>query len=498
MTTPTSTYAPTTYSPTSTYAPTTSTYSPTTTQTQSTKPTPISRNIPDNYSDDLIISFYLLKKCKLWVWDFDDTLIDTKYYYKTSMEPDDIRNRTDTELTNEVPQWRYFKRLIEYLVKNGKYVAIASFGTYEIIKAYMDRILGFNQTFFTNKNLIAPTYKERELRSFSRPPNKNEYIYKIMKLYKIEDFKIVVLFDDLPSNIGDAIGVGIIGIQIATPNNGDRDGGGSGGSDGSGGGSDTYGSGGVSYSGSNMFFGPWVMIAFDKKIENDCGKEIYLNRTFTGIANKYRSKDGKGSQRATNSSNNYTIDNSIYSSMTYDKTDFRNGIKETFVPMAFGTGIGDRKITVNPEYRWNKMNISNPPNWVNGNWADSTLGGESVSFWDKYQRINKKKNSVNSNNGENGENGENGDNNTINIDMDNDDKYIYENITKISINNYNGKLNEPSNQVMGVTEGFESNEGFENDDCNSCKKFEWNWIVLVLMIIILMMIVIIYNVVYSV
>ena len=103
----------------------------------------------------LIISLYLLKHCKLWVWDFDDTLIDTKYYYKTSMDPDKIRNRTDIELTNEIPQWRYFKRLVEYLVKNGKYVAIASFGTYEIIKAYMDRIFGFNQHYFMTKNLIA-------------------------------------------------------------------------------------------------------------------------------------------------------------------------------------------------------------------------------------------------------------------------------------------------------------------------------------------------------
>jgi hypothetical protein len=178
------------------------------------------------------------------------------------------------------------------------------------------------------------------------------------------------------------------------------------------------------------------------------------------------------------------VDNSIYPGLSYDKTDFRNGIKETFAPIAFGTGIGDRKITVNPEYRWNNMNVSKPPQWVNGNWADSTLGGESVSFWDKYQRINKKKT---------------GKNDTMNIDtdndMDNNDKYIYENIKKRNINNYNGKLNEPSNQVMGVSEGF---EGFENNDCNSCKKFEWNWIVLVLIIVILMMIAIIYNVVYGV
>ena len=433
----------------------------------------------------LIISLYLLKHCKLWVWDFDDTLIDTKYYYKTSMDPDKIRNRTDIELTNEIPQWRYFKRLVEYLVKNGKYVAIASFGTYEIIKAYMDRIFGFNQHYFMTKNLIASTYNERKFRGYCQPPNKNEYIYKIMKTYKIDDFKRVVLFDDLPSNIGDAIGVGIIGIQIATPNNGDKQG--------DGGNGDIHGSGGVSYSGGNMFFGPWVMLNFDKKIENDCGKELYLNRKFTGIANQY----------SNNKNNNNNKLNSItkrsYSGMSYDNTDFRNGVKESFSQVAFGSGIGDRKISVNPEYRWNKMNIANPPKWVNGNWENNTnlnndtdtLGGKSSSFWDVHHIFNS---------------------NSNNNNLDNDDKYIYENIKIIKNDNTNDIINKPSNKVMGISEGFENinkksdgnnsntsnasnvnnasnakDNSVINDVCNSCKDFEWNWIVCILILIIVLM-----------
>ena len=429
-----------------------------------------------HYKNDLIISYYLLKHCKLWVWDFDDTLIDTKYYYKTSMEPNAIQNRTDKELDKEVPQWRYFKRLVQYLIQHGKRIAIASFGTYEIIKAYMDRIMGFNQTFFNKSNLIAPIYNDRTCRGFKFPPNKNEYIYKLMKLYKIEDYKSVVLFDDLPSNIGDAIGIGIIGIQIATPSNGDKvynsGGVGSGGTDGN----SNYGSGGVSYSGGNMFFGPWVMINFDKKIKNDCGKELYLNRTYTGITNKY-SNDNKTS----------------YTGLSYDKINFRNGIKEDFASVAFGTGIGNRKISTNPEYRWNKTNVANPPKWINGNWeskkdenwADATLGGESVSFWDKYHSVNKKKETNDKNE---------------KTTMDNDDAYTYENIKPIHINPYNNKLNEPSNQVMGISEGFENvnvnvnEKKNENTKCGICNKFEWNWIVLSLIIIIISMILIIYNV----
>ena len=467
-------------------------------------------NINRNDERPLVVSYYLLKNCKLWVWDFDDTLIDTKYYYKSNMDPEAISKRTDSELSAEVPQWRYFKQLVNYLVKHGIYVGIASFGTYEIIQAYMNRILGFNQNFFNNNNIIAPMYQDRVCRRFQAPPNKNEYIYKMMKFYKIEDFKNVVLFDDLPSNIADAIGVGIVGIQMATPSNGDKlkntDGG------------DTYASGGVSNSGSNvvgsnggsssssdgMFFGPWVMYDFDKKIENDCGKELYLNRTFSGITNRFY-------QKRKDKMNNVSTKDTPYKGLSYDKTDFRNGVHESFlVPAAFGTGIGNRKITMSPEVRWNKMNVEKPPQWVNGNWEEATLGGTSSSFWDKRQKVMKS-------------NGDGLDNDGL----DNNDKYKIETIKTIGINPYNDKLNEYSNYVIGVTEGFSggssddssddnSNDSSDdssdydikskfglikndnkNDDnnCGTCKKMEWNWIILVLIIIILLMIVIIYNVI---
>ena len=417
-------------------------------------------NNSNNSNDSLVISFYLLKKCKLWVWDFDDTLIDTKYYYTSNMNPDKILNRTNKELDNEVPQWKYFKRLITYLVQNGKHVAIASFGTYEIIKAYMDRILGFNQTFFTNKNLIAPTYTDRKCRGFQIPPNKNEYIYKIMKMYKIEDFPRVVLFDDLPSNIADAIGIGIIAIQIATPNNGDKNG-------------DRYadinqgnGSGNGSGSGSNMFFGPWVMEKIDKKIVTECGQELYLNRTFTGVTNNTSDTSNTSNTNNTNNKiykkcdinncntnkNRNKLNASCFKGISYDQIDFNNGVQEIFNPVVFGTALGNRKISTNAEYRWNKMNVSNSPNFVNGNWeknvnmldsnmVDSTIGGQSLSFWDNKHKIKK-----------------------------------------------NGSKDGNYINTYGIIEGF------DNIISETCKPFEWNWIVLLLIIIILIMIIIIYKI----
>ena len=407
-----------------------------------------------NAPPDLTISFYLLKNCKLWVWDFDDTLIDSTTYIKRNMEPSKIRIRTDAELDIEVPQWRYFKRLVEFLVSHGRYVGIASFGTYEIIYAYLDRIMGFNQKYFNRNNIIAPTYEERGDRTFSLPPHKNEYIYKLMKSYKVEDFKRVVLFDDMASNISEATGIGVVAIQIATPRNGDSE---------------------------NLYFGPWNMDDFDRKIETDCGKEIYLNRTFTGVSNK---------------NNGDTTDSGKipFFGPAFDKMDFGMGVQEKFYPMAFGTGIGSRKVNSMPEYRWNKNKVADPPLWKNGNWGDasSTLGGVSPSFWDDHQSVG-------------------------NYTAD-DGKTLYQNIQP-----YNMNLEGAGNQSVGIAvEGFQNSflgnnnvvnnnnnlnirkrknnsnnkvaRGVEAPVCDSCGKIEWNWIILVLMVIIAMMALIVFNV----
>ena len=55
---------------------------------------------------DIPVSSYLFKQCKLWVWDFDDTIIDTATYLKKDMTPEAILKRSDTELDIEIPQWQ--------------------------------------------------------------------------------------------------------------------------------------------------------------------------------------------------------------------------------------------------------------------------------------------------------------------------------------------------------------------------------------------------------
>ena len=159
------------------------------------------------------VSEYLLQKFKLWVWDFDDTLIDTATYYRKSMEPEDILRRTDQELDEEFPNWRYFRSLVNYLITRGIRVAIASFGTYKIIRAYMDRVFGLNQKIFTDVNLKALcrdiTGKPTEFY-----PNKNTFIERIMEHYRIYEPIKIVLFDDNMTNISDAMVAGLVGVKI--------------------------------------------------------------------------------------------------------------------------------------------------------------------------------------------------------------------------------------------------------------------------------------------
>lgn len=160
-----------------------------------------------------ILSTFLLKKYDLWLWDFDDTLIDTFTYYIKNMEPLNILQRNIYELEQDIPSWKYFKELILYLVQNNIKVGIVSFGTYKIIKAYMDRIFGLDQKIFTNKNLIALCRNDKGF-PIKFYPNKNAFINTIMTNYNISNKNKVILFDDFMTNVSSALNIGIFALKI--------------------------------------------------------------------------------------------------------------------------------------------------------------------------------------------------------------------------------------------------------------------------------------------
>jgi hypothetical protein len=207
-------------------------------------------DVNDGY---IVISPYLDKYVKLWIWDWDDTLIDLDAYNRHYMDKNTISNLTDAELENDVPNYKYFRYLIEYLLKNGRRVGIASFGTYSIIRAYMDRIFGFGQRYFNEINIHAVCKDIGSCEIRNNPINKNSYIQRLMRFYKIDNVKEVVFFDDMPSNIADASRLGVIPIQIESlniPKN--------------------YNLRNNLEAKRNILFGPHVMINLESKIRNMC------------------------------------------------------------------------------------------------------------------------------------------------------------------------------------------------------------------------------------
>lgn len=206
----------------------------------------------------LIISPYLDERAELWVWDWDDTLIDTQAYRRHSMEPEIIRKvLTDAEIIQDVPNANYFRRLVQYLVMTGRRVGIASFGTYSIIRAYMDRIFGPGQQYFGAVNILA-TCPEIGCRRecLNQPLNKNAYILRLMKHYRINSYGAVVLFDDLSSNIADALRIGCLTFQIDE---------------------------------STGLFGPHVMLMIEARMTDNCEREM-TSSVFGSLGDRKRWK----------------------------------------------------------------------------------------------------------------------------------------------------------------------------------------------------------------
>ena len=176
-------------------------------------------NFNNTIKQDIVISPYLNKHMQLWLWDWDDTLLDTRAYHRHSMNSNYIEyHLTDEELLLDIPNYQYFKDLVYYLVEKGIRVGIVSFGIYSIIRSYMNRIFGMNQKIFTHVNIYASCQEIGQHRDYHKIPiNKNVYIQKIMNHYKLNNYSNVVLFDDNSTNIADALRLGVFAIQIILP-----------------------------------------------------------------------------------------------------------------------------------------------------------------------------------------------------------------------------------------------------------------------------------------
>lgn len=164
----------------------------------------------DNYKKDF---YYLLENYDLWIWDFDLTL--TKIHtYKQKLDSYNVGRKKQRDLENDFWEPYFFINFVNYLILNDKKVAIISFGSYDVIKTYLDRLFG-NNYIFNSKNILTPLSGDsRYGEHIPHPPNdKNQMIINLSKFYHI-DLSRIIFFDDTLHNIYQSKQLGIMSVHI--------------------------------------------------------------------------------------------------------------------------------------------------------------------------------------------------------------------------------------------------------------------------------------------
>jgi hypothetical protein len=232
------------------------------------------------------------------------------------------------------------------------------------------------------------------------------------------------------------------------------------------------------------------MSDFDKRIETECGNELYLNRKFTGITNKM--------PYTGNAFNKINFGTGVQEKIPYftgngkSRWDKENTTPETFTnTFSFGTGIGDRKISKKPDYDWNRMNSGNAPIYWGGNYyldPANTLSNDYVNILAKDNDSNLWV-----------------DNGVSNGNIEISDEILYSNVgkcskggSKVSVAS-NKRVNNNIARYGGIDGNDKNVENFANEydagaKCSGCKAFKFDWVMLVLVIIFVLMIIMCCNV----
>ncbi len=151
-----------------------------------------------------------IEQYDLYIFDFDMTILKI-HSYAQNMTPSKVESMGWRKLMDQFADPIFFRDLINYLVSNGKKVAIASFGKYPVIKAYLDRLFD-KPDIFDSHNIITPT------RNIRPNDDKNEYLVSLIRELNI-DYKKVIFFDDDVNNVMKSRELGLTAVQI-DPRNG--------------------------------------------------------------------------------------------------------------------------------------------------------------------------------------------------------------------------------------------------------------------------------------
>jgi hypothetical protein len=146
---------------------------------------------------------------RLVVWDFDCTVLKIHASH-LRLKPIDIPSRS---IEDDFAQPDFFKSLVISLDQAQIPVAIASFGKYAVIKAYLDMIFsdsenGVSKEFFGERNIITPN-KVGGRDGATLVQGKAVQLQLLCELYHVKPSQ-VLFFDDDPRNISQALSVGYV------------------------------------------------------------------------------------------------------------------------------------------------------------------------------------------------------------------------------------------------------------------------------------------------
>ena len=146
----------------------------------------------------------------LYIWDFDLTILKI-HSFANEIKEDDVKSLSWKKLMCHFADPIFFRDLVYYLIGHKKKVAIISFGYYNVIKAYLDRLFD-NDNIFGKHNIITPL--DECQRHASINSDKNQYIINIAREHNISYPKIL-FFDDTYLNVNNARELGINTVKIS-------------------------------------------------------------------------------------------------------------------------------------------------------------------------------------------------------------------------------------------------------------------------------------------
>ena len=157
----------------------------------------------------------------LYAFDFDQTILKI-HAYAMDIKATQVEAMSWKKLMDQFADPIFFRDLINYLISKQKKVAIVSFGTYNVIKTYLDRLFD-NPNIFNQNNILTPLEgNQRYNRTLKPDSDKNQLLIDLSRKHEIP-YPRILFFDDDVKNIDRATELGVTAVQITKPNGFNKD-----------------------------------------------------------------------------------------------------------------------------------------------------------------------------------------------------------------------------------------------------------------------------------